>query len=190
MHEWKPEYLKLLRHCLEVEKLTAQQAANRLNNTFGTGFTRKAIIGKAWREGYTYTHGMKRYSTARKPPPPKPEVTPKEKRRMRRDASVPKLEPKPDMNATPDNTWQALPNSRPLPLVELQTGMCKWPLDGGHYCGAHAYTEEEPYSAYCKPHRKVAYRKDLTYPNKHSKLISSIGRAKQPARRFEFRHKF
>lgn len=48
--------------------------------------------------------------------------------------------------------WDALPGTMPVSLVELETGMCKWPLDGHLFCGAPAE------GVYCPTHHRMAYK--------------------------------
>lgn len=46
--------------------------------------------------------------------------------------------------------WQPLPGTTPVPLAELETGMCKWPVTEGSpflFCGA-ATAEGKPYCAH------------------------------------------
>ena len=55
--------------------------------------------------------------------------------------------------------WMSLPGSRPVSLVGLRSGMCRWPIgdplhfDAFRFCGCSSL----PGDSYCDAHKKMAF---------------------------------
>lgn len=127
---WPDEHVDFLRECWPTYNATA--VAHALNTKFETTYTRNAIIGKATRIGL-----VKRAKTA-----------PKERVRsvVRRStpfvcrpiaADVPSAVPPPEGGVT---------------LLELDDGMCKWPIGADRYCGGGTDGKRV---TYCTDHQKT-----------------------------------
>lgn len=53
--------------------------------------------------------------------------------------------------------WRALPGTKPVPLLKLKTGQCKWPIGDRPilFCGCPVETEGKPY---CSAHHERSVR--------------------------------
>lgn len=141
---WGVDRISELRACIAAGH-TATQIGKEMN------LSRCSIMGKAHRLGLSIGHGRQAA------------VNDREKRkRVNRakgarvwqashGASLPACEAIPS-----GETWQALPGAAPVALVDLQPGMCRWPIDPHPvtFCGA------EPLRClpYCGAHAGLAYR--------------------------------
>lgn len=143
---WTNERTELLIKLWSVDGLSASQCAPAL------GITRNAVIGKVHR---LKLPARRPKSTKRASPAPKPR---KHYLSVRRRVALkmpltdpPKLKAaKPEPKRPDQPAWQALPGSKPVPLADLEAGMCKWPIGddrpylfcgcaatNGHYCLEH-----------------------------------------------------
>lgn len=66
---------------------------------------------------------------------------------------IPGIEFKADAYLPPPSVWDALPDTPPVPLLDLSDHVCRWPLTNG-FCGAPSKAK----SVYCNQHHAVAYR--------------------------------
>lgn len=150
--QWQPRWLDALRGHL-ASGLSASMAAADLNTTFGTSFTRSAVIGKAHREDIPMA---KRKAGPKKPRAPsttrKPRTTPAQRPDIairRAQQSLPTI-PSPFIARTVDV------NTDNVTLLELSPYGCRWPLGDGPFtfCN-HVQAGDGPY---CAAHNRIAYR--------------------------------
>lgn len=142
--DWTDERVSELRRLHGEGGMSASQIAVEM----GAG-TRNAVIGKLHRMGLGRADRL-----ARPPPPPKP-------KRIARFQShhTTCQQPVEPVMETNEATDQAIPITQRRTLVELEPGMCRWPV--GHpgtpdffFCGGTAL-EERPY---CIHHDRRAYQ--------------------------------
>lgn len=141
---WTPEKDSELRRLWDEEGLSSGDIA------FVMGTTRNAIIGRANR-----LELQKRGSTR---------VQPRIKPRKQRERSV-SFKPRHkqfqllpvslpgDTRFMRGDAWSPLPGTSPVPLIDLEPGMCKWPVseDRPHlFCGAAAH------GPYCEYHHALS----------------------------------
>lgn len=124
------EHVEMMAALWAEGSLSASQVAQRLNDTFGTQYTRCSVLGKVRRLGLALRKpGVKPRIKApaepkvvvvtAPPPPPPPEITP--------------------LN---------------IPFAEAQRSQCRWMVDAHTICGAK--TEHGPW---CAGHRAIVYTK-------------------------------
>lgn len=130
---WNEIKIEQLRE-LWAEGLTAREIAEEL----GVGFTRGAVIGKAWR--------------LQLEPRPSPLCPPRPKR-----IPVPRPPPLPPPPSLPREP-SLPPRMRRLQVVDLEAHHCRWPYGDPHrpgfyFCGADALAGQ----VYCGNHMRVAF---------------------------------
>jgi len=141
---WSDSELDKLRH-LWAEGWAAADIAWELGRV-----SRSAVLGKVRRLGLPYRRT--------------PGVTSKGKvRRVKAAApfrflNLPRLpNPKPgDKRSLNGGAWEAIAGTTPVPLVDLEPGMCRWPIgkDSPYlFCGCGAI------GTYCEYHAAVAQRR-------------------------------
>lgn len=147
---WPTAHEDQLRHLWDVEGLSSGDIAKIM------GRTRNAIIGKVGR-----LHLSKRLSRIQ----PRIKLPPRLRYSHKKtgDGALSKrlttmqLSPNPvpgDTKALKGWAWVPLPDTTPVPLVDLETGMCKWPVteDRPHlFCGAAAN------GVYCEHHAALSF---------------------------------
>jgi len=134
MSDWDDESITQL-ITLVNDGLSAGQIGERMNKS------RNSIMSKIKREKLTFlrSHSSPQLHPRSKKPPlirkygyrPKPFII---------APTAPELPPEP---YSPQRKT----------LIELEDGMCKWPIEQGYYCGVA--TER----SYCKHHEKISYVK-------------------------------
>lgn len=172
---WTPE---VIAHLLRLDavaasdpKITFKVMADRINEAFGTSFTRNSVAGRIrdCKLGGGYgPAGRQPRQAGQKPVEPQqaapaPQQQPK-KRKLVPPAPKPPLEPaavKPSKPALPA-PWlppQEPPRSVHVTLIERGAGQCCWPVnDGGPflYCGAAKRrpknADDDRYLGYCEAH--------------------------------------
>ncbi len=144
--QWKPEWIGTLEGLL-ADALSATAAAVKLNEQFGTKFTRCSVIGRARRSGFALISGaIGGTPKSTKVKKPRTSVV-----RPRITAAAPKIPSEPyvpiETNIPPGT----------VALVDLEDG-CKWPSgDPALFCGA-LRDGDRPY---CAGHCRLAYRAPL-----------------------------
>jgi len=147
------------------------QIAVTLNEEFNTtGITRNAVIGARHRHvNGKYDPATCKYRPARKPKPPRPVAvadflfTPKKPRPVAVEALPP--DEKASLNFGPSRLSKSVPprtdfslnvdlklRCDPVAFADLEDGDCRWPLDGGMYCGRPALLRK----SYCSVHARVS----------------------------------
>ena len=144
--DWNDDALAKLR---DLHK--AGLSCSQIGSVLGT--TRNAVIGKIHRmglNGKTYVP---------KPRGERPKMAAKPTgRRMQRPQPAPRprvIAPEPPMlDVLPlPNAWEPIPGTTPIALVDLDRGMCKWPVSEGRpflFCGCKA----EEGASYCLSHQR------------------------------------
>jgi GcrA cell cycle regulator len=129
----------------------AKFAFSFIAETLGT--TRNSVIGKAHRmalNGKVYTpkprkksgSGVNRVRASR----PRPRV------RVMRQVTPPPPPPEP---IKPVDAWSAIPGTTPVGIMDLNAGMCKWPIGEGRpflFCGCPAGVG----ASYCESHQALS----------------------------------
>lgn len=128
---WTQEQLDSLTLCW-ADGLSSRKTAVKLNEQFGTAYTRNAVIGKARREGLPAHNGPIR--------------------------GRPRGPSKRNHTAAPDITDLSIPFAQRKTIASLEYGDCKWPVGNPDepdffFCGA-ASLKTAPY---CAGHAKRAY---------------------------------
>jgi GcrA cell cycle regulator len=158
---WTNERVQLL-----IELWTSGHSCSVIAKTIGGNVTRNAVIGKTHRLGLAGRRVAVRMSYPSVNRGPWSDE--RKARERKRRAALPKKEKKPpaprvrakvsrppEFNPDPRNldlgAWDALADSRPVSLVDLEAGMCRWPIGtdspylfcgcqvvpGKSYCGTH-----------------------------------------------------
>lgn len=149
-HDWTDERCDRLRlMCASPERPSAGQMGIDL------GVSRNAIIGKVARLGLVLPNHGVRSPTGRSASPGRP----KRKHGFHPNTRTVCQQPVEPIIVTNEATDQAIPIEQRRTLVELEPGMCRWPV--GHpgtpdffFCGGTAL-EERPY---CIHHDRRAYQ--------------------------------
>lgn len=121
--------------------LSAGQIAAKL-----TGISRNGIIGFARRHGIRLTGKPGGKPGKRRPAPPRAAGV----KVVQGPASVPDIRPEPVL-VDPD-AWRPLPGRAPIPFMKLNGDTCRWPVEGGRFCG-HGVAR----GPYCEPHGAIAF---------------------------------
>jgi GcrA cell cycle regulator len=168
--KWTPEQEAQLRQLWEVDGLSSGDIAW----TFGV--TRNSIIGKVHRLGLAQRAGRKVQprlmpKAVRMSPPRRP-------KRERSFAPLPLLS-----ESLPGDTtvlyglpWEALPGTTPVPLVDLEPSMCRWPIGEAKpflFCAAQI----EVGTHYCTAHNDMAIGRGSSLERAAMRIASAIGRA-------------
>ena len=119
------------------------------------GTTRNAVIGKIHRMGlngkvYTPSPRAERPKAAASPPKRRPPAQPKP---IPRPRIVPRQPEPPMLEVLPlPNAWEPIAGTEPVALVDLDRGMCKWPVSDRPFlfCGCKA----EEGASYCPSHQR------------------------------------
>jgi len=146
---WSPEQ-KARAAELWARGRSARQVAEAASAEFGFTVTRNAIIGLANRSAWP-KHGDNKVRYAGVPVAAKREATLVPPR-----PALPKRPPR----TPPAQVEESVPlpimlgetsASRPVSFMGLDEGFCRWPLDGGLYCGAPTA------GIYCAAHDRAAH---------------------------------
>ena len=159
---WTGEITEACRFFIEVKDLSASQVAFKLNEKFGTFFTRNAVIGKSHREGFTFAN-KKNVAKVAKPPAQK----------ITRAAKKPKPKPKPKPK---EEVQIAAPIPRPM-FVAIdrlersgacdsiaampKRGACRWPTGDPKASDFHFCMEPCGMKNYCTHHHSLAYTRPM-----------------------------
>jgi GcrA cell cycle regulator len=150
---WAPEHCDVLRECL-AKGMSYSEAADAINASFGTAYTRNAAIGRGKRMGLAGRGKPKESNRL-----PRAAGTPRLKN-VRRGPAAKTMKPKP---VRPKPVYEpAEPvklrcvgiTPRLLSLVDLETGDCRYPYGGDKdgeaitFCGH----PRRAGSSYCTPH--------------------------------------
>lgn len=144
---WTPAMEETLRVHWEINGFTAAEIASRMGLV-----SRNAVIGKVRRLGLSF-RTYHRTTPSRPKAPPKPRKSragpPKPTRTFK---PLPILvEPSPgDQRRLAGLAWEAAPGAPPVSLIDLEAGMCKWPIGETKpflFCG-HPATA----GVYCQQH--------------------------------------
>jgi hypothetical protein len=138
---WNETNSAELQRMWDVEGLSSGDIA------YVMGTTRNAIIGRVRRMGLMLRDNVK---TA-------PRIKPRQRHKPRRPTR-PALKllavPLPgDTRPLLGSAWEPLPGVAPVSLVELEAGMCRWPIGETkpyQFCGAHAD------GSYCDYHQSIS----------------------------------
>ena len=157
---WTAEQVELLDRLWNDDGMTASQCAAVL------GVTRNAVIGKVHRENYPKRKGHIK-GPRRGSMPWSPEAKERARRRSeaRRAEKVKKIaarvipQPpkeafKPDPEALAVGTWNPLPGTTPVGMMDLSHSTCRWPVSDGApflFCGC----EVAEGSSYCPTHKHI-----------------------------------
>jgi GcrA cell cycle regulator len=164
--QWKPEWIEVLRGHLAAG-LSATEAAGEINSEFDTRFSRCAIIGKAKREKIPLRAGKGgRIGPKGGPSQRKPRIRASTKQ-QRPDIAIRKSAKRKPTDFSPYNLraqhatlLRCDPvNAGTLHLLELETGMCRYPTGEGadmKFCGRWQ-VDGKPY---CPEHCEISYRND------------------------------
>jgi hypothetical protein len=114
-----------------------------VNEEFGTSFSRNAVMGKIHRNGLLRAPGA----------PARPLPTIRTARPVRRSPfrSV-KAFRQPPAALPPQVVIAEIDPALHVQLMELEEGMCKWPVADGFYCGAPVAFKRKPY---CSIHSQL-----------------------------------
>jgi GcrA cell cycle regulator len=170
--KWPGDHFDML-VMLCANGVTGGEAATAINARFGTGYTRNAVIGQAYRHIKSKRDQTGRGNARRKPKPPPRAVAPAPVKidgpgRGNRRRPPPAPPPAPSREPEPDPV--VAPDSRRVTLMELRPEMCKWPIgvvgasDFG-FCGAGAIGGK----SYCQHHCGVAYHATVAGLKKESR---------------------
>jgi GcrA cell cycle regulator len=149
--DWPPAHSEALRQ-YRARGMSYAEAAETINATFGTGYSRSAAIGRGKRLGLG---GPQRQDKSPKPPRAiKPRLRNGHERRISRPRRpMPILESVKTVNE-PVKLRCVEIDPRHLTLIELERGDCRYPYGGDHegdaitFCG-HPRRDG---SSYCTPH--------------------------------------
>lgn len=150
--DWTPAHCDALREYV-AKGLSFSEIAHALNTRFGTGYTRNAALGRAKRMGLRRPERPE--SSKRVPPRPlgPPARKPKKGNVV---GPEPAIRPAPE-RAEPVKLRCVGIRPRLLPLVELESGDCRYPYGGDKdgepivFCGH----PRRPGSSYCTPHFRL-----------------------------------
>lgn len=140
VYVWTDEKVAQLTELWNVTGLSAVEIAARLGLV-----SRSAVLGKARRIGLAKRRGV----TPRIPHPDslKPKRPPRAV-----PAGARQHRPKPEVPFKPQGSaWEPVPGVVPLPLLDLKSGQCKWPVSQDApflFCAAPV----EPGAPYCPHH--------------------------------------
>lgn len=126
---WTDDLLAAVKHAWEK----TSDSASVIGVKFG--LTKGQVIGKAYRKGWVKKAGKVGRPRTRKPRPPKAKPLP---------PPEPVVVPEPRFGQTD--------------LLNLHSMSCRWPYDGGWYCG-----KEKVRGAYCEEHAARAYVRPGNY---------------------------
>lgn len=145
----QPEMVDALK-AHHAAKLSASMIAQRLNDRFGTDFTRNSIIGKLNRLGLTSTDKTRQQANPRRQAHHQVAAI----NRAIADKPLPFIEPETD---NPDYREPIDPHTFAVTFGELEAPHCRWPLGEAPftYCGA----QKQFSSPYCGKHHRIAYTK-------------------------------
>lgn len=150
------------------EGLSASQIAKKMGAA-----SRNVIIGMAYRRGWTGREVPSK--PARTVRLKKPHAPPKPKLTLIGPTVFLRGEEHPPRVASRAMSWSPLEGVPPIPLVEVKTGLCRWPVDlqpGEHFaCGA-ACGEE----TYCDAHHDLAVSKTKPKAKTANDLARSLRR--------------
>jgi GcrA cell cycle regulator len=167
---WAPEHSDALREHL-AWGLSFSEAARRINEKFGTEYSRNAAIGRAKRLGLV---GAGRPNTPARVIPPRLERPYDPPARESKSTSTAFRWPAPEMGkAEPVNLRCVEIEPRHLSLVELEHGDCRYPYGGDEegeaitFCGHPRRTG----SSYCTPHFHLS-RDPIAPPERAMSAVS------------------
>ncbi|KPL28539.1 MAG: hypothetical protein AMJ72_02665 [Acidithiobacillales bacterium SM1_46] len=133
---------------------SASYIANHLNKTFGTHYTRNAVIGKAGRmklekPKHERIGVLRPLKQTRRDKPARVKAP---KRFVMVKPDVPDY--RPPRIVVPEEAWNPLPDTVPINIVQLNRKTCRWPVDTDGdteqmFCGAPCS------STYCKSHARL-----------------------------------
>jgi len=154
MTDWLPEHHEALKQHIEMG-MSALRAAIALNDSFGTAYSRNAVISKAARAGIRLTggHGGRR---GPKGGPSQRKVRAKAVTTAQRpDVAIRKAVSGLKLVLTP---FVPRPDPRPgaVALLDLAPDGCRWPSGEGPYLFCNEPREFGV--SYCGPHCCLAYR--------------------------------
>jgi GcrA cell cycle regulator len=130
----------------ELRRMWDEEGLSSGDIAFIMGITRNAVIGRVRRLGLQMRDNK---------------VQPRFRPRKERAPETIKRRPRPllpislpgDTRFMRGDAWAPLPGSSPVPLIDLEPGMCKWPVseDRPHlFCGAAAH------GPYCEYHHALS----------------------------------
>lgn len=138
-------------------------SASEVAFAMGHNLSRNSIIGKVHRlklkragKGFVPGDQRKRFDLPKAPSKPR---QPKQPKVAAVKVAAPAEPAPPVIPAVPyrpkADAWKALPGVEPVALVDLERGMCRWPIGEGKpfmFCGASAKGK------YCTHHRAVSLK--------------------------------
>lgn len=166
---------------LSVEALTemwkAGKSASQIAEALGGGLSRNAVIGKVHRLGmargpearHVDPHAMARRITARKP---------KKQHGGKRFVKA-KSEPTPPKKEAVKREFPPLEDSTPVSLMDLEAGMCRFPLKPGGEEQVFCAAKVKDGSPYCPHHHAVAYVPEPTRKKLHKRDRRAVVQAQK-----------
>ena len=167
VHVWDEESIELLK-----KWWAAGWSGSEIARRFGGYTTKNAVIGKANRLGLLQKQSGKARPIA---PAPKPKNASKPGVHLSWHRQVSAVELPGDFARLKGEAWKADPNVKPVTLMDLEAGMCRWPLGDDKpflFCGQHATA-----GSYCEHHHKWSIGLGSSYERAAIKEAVSINRA-------------
>ena len=161
---WNEKNVETLRTLVEKGLSSSVIAAH-----MGRGFTRNSIIGKCHRLGIIRGKPRVSMEYGKSPPLIKRDRNRFVATRVYSKAPVRVIEPLPE---------PASPGSQPVTLMDIRSGLCRWPLgdprkDSFRYCGS----ECEATRSYCDFHHGLAYQPANDRRNERRRVLNEQRKA-------------